>query len=289
MSKVSNVSKYDGVPFNQARDGKVILMNPDITNDFLHIYYAGITYPNPTFRVHHNINSQNAYHMYTFEYILAGSGYIEADGKRLRVSRGDLFFLHRDRPQIYYSDPADPFQKIFVALCGELVDHLIAAYGIHESALVTQYDCEKEFDRLFDMLNNHQLDMNRISLMLHQFIQQLKPPVLQKTGNTEDSPAKRIREYINTHLQNDLTLLDIANYFNLSQSTVIRTFRQEYQTSPIQYLLTQRMKKAAFFLRHTDLQVSEIAEMFGYDSKTFSKRFSQVIGCSPRQYRAGNI
>jgi len=67
------------VPFNTARDGKVILMNPDISNDFLHIYYAGITLPNPAFRVHHNINNQNAYHMYTFEYILAGSGYIEAE------------------------------------------------------------------------------------------------------------------------------------------------------------------------------------------------------------------
>lgn len=289
MSNVSNVSRYDSVPFNTARDGKVILMNPDISNDFLHIYYAGITLPNPAFRVHHNINNQNAYHMYTFEYILAGSGYIEADGKRLRVTRGDLFFLHRDRPQIYYSDPNDPFQKIFIALCGDLVDHLVAAYGIHESALVTKYDCEEEFYRLFDMLGNRQMNPDQVALLLHLFIQKLKPPELKKTADTADTPAKQIREYINTHLQSNLSLSDIASYFNISESTVIRIFKREYGISPIQHLLNQRMKKAAFFLRQTDLQVGEIAEMFGYDSKTFSKRFSQVIGCSPRQYRAGYL
>lgn len=49
------------------------------------------------------------------------------------------------------------------------------------------------------------------------------------------------------------------------------------------------MKKAAFFLKNTDLKVYEIAEMLGYDSKAFSKQFSHIMGCSPRQYKLQSI
>ena len=147
------MSKYEDKPFNHTRDGKVILINPGVTNDFLHIYYAGITLPNPLFRVYHNTNSRNVYHMYTFEYIVTGSGYIEADNKTMKVTQGDLFFLNRDRRQIYYSDLADPFQKIFIAVCGRMVDSRVEAYKIEESALVAHNECKNSFTTCLICLN----------------------------------------------------------------------------------------------------------------------------------------
>lgn len=58
--------------------------------------------------------------------------------------------------------------------------------------------------------------------------------------------------------------------------------------SPAAYVRSQRMWGAAELLRGTDRTVLDIAGQFGYDNASkFAKAFRDVVGVSPREYRAG--
>lgn len=69
-------------------------------------------------------------------------------------------------------------------------------------------------------------------------------------------------------------------------ASFLRTFKALFQQPPHQYLLHQRLQRAAHFLTTSTLSVTEIALAVGFTSLgTFSWRFRRTFGLSPEQYR----
>ncbi|MEG6114214.1 MULTISPECIES: helix-turn-helix transcriptional regulator [Enterobacter] len=63
-------------------------------------------------------------------------------------------------------------------------------------------------------------------------------------------------------------------------------FRQECGISIGLYIRSRKLEKAAHMLRHTQLSVSDIFTMLGYEEpSTFSRAFSNQYGLSPTKYR----
>ncbi|MEM7764889.1 MAG: AraC family transcriptional regulator [Pseudomonadota bacterium] len=66
-----------------------------------------------------------------------------------------------------------------------------------------------------------------------------------------------------------------------------KRFRKLYGIPPARYRATLEMQKACDLLTQTKYSVKEIASKLAYcDEFHFSKRFSQIVGCSPRTYRS---
>jgi transcriptional regulator GlxA family with amidase domain len=85
----------------------------------------------------------------------------------------------------------------------------------------------------------------------------------------------------------DLTLADIAAHAEMSPRTLNRHFREQTGTTPRQWLLLARVRRAQHLLEATDHPVDRIAGTVGFGSATaFRDRFRRVVGTSPRRYRA---
>ena len=85
-----------------------------------------------------------------------------------------------------------------------------------------------------------------------------------------------------------LTLKSLSQQFNVSEAQIKSSFTGVYGMSPAAYARSQRMHGAAALLRETDRTVLDIACQFGYDNASkFARAFRDVIGVSPREYRAG--
>ena len=85
-----------------------------------------------------------------------------------------------------------------------------------------------------------------------------------------------------------LTLKTLSQQFNVSEAQIKSSFARVYGMSPAAYARSQRMHGAAALLRETDRTVLDIACQFGYDNASkFARAFRDVIGVSPREYRAG--
>lgn len=98
----------------------------------------------------------------------------------------------------------------------------------------------------------------------------------------------RARDYLVASLDEPVTLDDMAEQAALSPNHFLRTFKALFQQTPHQYLLQQRLQRAAQLLTTTDLPITEIGLAVGFTSLgSFSWRFRRTFGQSPEQYRRG--
>lgn len=82
--------------------------------------------------------------------------------------------------------------------------------------------------------------------------------------------------YIEAHYMEDLTLNELAKIASFSPRHFSRRFYEIKQTTPIQYIQTLRLEKASYYLRNTQLPISEVAAQCGFsDSNYFSRSFKK--------------
>jgi len=95
-----------------------------------------------------------------------------------------------------------------------------------------------------------------------------------------------ILNYIKGNYCNKITVRDIAESVNLSESRLFSVFKKEMGISPITYLNNYRLSVAADELINTDKTVIEIADLVGIsDSVYFNKMFRRAYQMSPSKYR----
>ena len=76
-----------------------------------------------------------------------------------------------------------------------------------------------------------------------------------------------------------------ARRLHLSSSHFRRLFRRQIGQAPTEFLLSCRMRKAAYALQKPEAQVKTVASLLGYDDPAqFSKLFKKKIGVAPAHY-----
>jgi AraC-like DNA-binding protein len=96
----------------------------------------------------------------------------------------------------------------------------------------------------------------------------------------------RARDYIAASIDLPLTLNEMARVACLSPNHFMRTFKQVFHQSPYQYLTSLRLERAKQLLHQTELPITEICFLVGFDSLgSFSWLFHRRIGISPQAYR----
>jgi AraC family transcriptional regulator, transcriptional activator FtrA len=87
-------------------------------------------------------------------------------------------------------------------------------------------------------------------------------------------------------LDQPLTLADLARAAHLSKRTLARRFEGAVGTTPMRWLLAQRVRRAQHLLEATDEPVERIAELAGFGSPAnLRQHFSRATGVSPLSYR----
>lgn len=97
---------------------------------------------------------------------------------------------------------------------------------------------------------------------------------------------RRVRDRIDREYAQPLNVEMLARGAYMSAGHLSREFRRVYGESPYSYLTTRRIERAMSLLRRGDLSVTDICWEVGYQSLgTFSTRFSELVGVSPKVYR----
>lgn len=91
--------------------------------------------------------------------------------------------------------------------------------------------------------------------------------------------------FIHENYSINISLADIANAAYISKSTLLRYFKEILHTSPYDYLIDFRIKKATELLK-TDLPIGTISTKVGYNSQSqFGKHFRERMNVAPNIYR----
>jgi AraC family transcriptional regulator len=70
---------------------------------------------------------------------------------------------------------------------------------------------------------------------------------------------QQVLDYIHTHLDQDLSLTELAQVISISPTYFASAFKQAIDISPHQYVIQQRVEQAKLMLSKTDLALSDIA------------------------------
>jgi len=87
-------------------------------------------------------------------------------------------------------------------------------------------------------------------------------------------------------LDEPLTLRDLARHSNVSVRTLVRRFTAATGTTPLQWLLIQRVRRAQHLLESSDQPVERIASLAGFGTAAnLRQHFTRIVGVPPIQYR----
>lgn len=103
---------------------------------------------------------------------------------------------------------------------------------------------------------------------------------------TDEDVVERIRHYIDTNYEKDLSLETLAKHFFISKYQISRLFKKQFGINFSDYVLKVRMEAAGMMLKSSGEKVDEIARRAGFEETSYFIRvFSKYYGISPGEYR----
>lgn len=150
----------------------------------------------------------------------------------------------------------------------------------------------KELSDAFDVWKTQSADREfyiNIALMKfwHLFCShQLNTASDQNTSKSNEKRAHSLLDYIHKHYEERISIADISNAANISESECYRMFRNTLGCSPNSYLLNYRLRKSVQLLTESNKRISDIAYESGFNcSAYFAKKFKLAFDITPMQFR----
>jgi transcriptional regulator GlxA family with amidase domain len=111
-------------------------------------------------------------------------------------------------------------------------------------------------------------------------------PAPQAHGGLAAGALRRVREYVQVHLNESIDLSMLAAVAGLSMHHFAREFKQSAGVTPHHYLIQKRIERAQQILAQTDLSLAEIAYTVGFsDQGHLARHFRALLGTTPREFR----
>ena len=110
---------------------------------------------------------------------------------------------------------------------------------------------------------------------------------LPTTKGLSPERLQRVRNYIEAHLDEDLSLTVLADIACLSPYHFSRSFKESIGAGPQRYVIQRRLERAKALMRRTDQPLALIAQEAGFaDQSHLTSIFRREMGVTPGRYRA---
>ena len=153
-----------------------------------------------------------------------------------------------------------------------------------ESPFASISGAMQSYCNFIDVQLQHQINTDLEESMVYLFKQLL---LAQEFSPKIDNRISRVLAYIESNLDNECSLEDLASVSNLSVSHFKVEFKNQTGKTAGEFLMMQRMEKARALLNHTDYPIQIVSERVGYSSlSAFSRRFSEYFGKSPSKFKS---
>jgi transcriptional regulator GlxA family with amidase domain len=111
-------------------------------------------------------------------------------------------------------------------------------------------------------------------------------PFIRQPAPVPGSTLAPLIDWMLAHLDQPLDVVTLAARARMTPRTFARRFKDQTGTTPIQWLLTHRVRRAQELLETTASSIERVASAAGFDSPvTFRSRFQRTVGLTPSAYR----
>ncbi len=93
-------------------------------------------------------------------------------------------------------------------------------------------------------------------------------------------------DYIYNHIHSRVTLKELAEQLDLSESYLSKLFVSEVGITISDYIRKKKIERAENMLKFSDYDIADIANYFSFSSQShFTQAFEKQVGLSPKKYR----
>ena len=110
--------------------------------------------------------------------------------------------------------------------------------------------------------------------------------ITSENSSLNHAQLQQAIDYIHTHLDRDLSLVQIAKVINLSPTYFASLFKRATGFSPHQYVIQQRVERTKLLLSKTDFIIADIALQVGFSSQShLTQQFKRLTSMTPKRAR----
>ena len=181
-----------------------------------------------------------------------------------------------------------PDTECIMVTCHAEFDYIKRAmkFGVKDYIL-KPIDYEELDTLLVQFSENHrrQQDRQKLSKIVEK-AQELKGRENEPEGDSNEERLKIVRRYIEDHIQEKISVKDLADLVHINEQHLMRIFKRETGQSVLEYITERRILIASSLLKDTEYSINFIADCVGCENYSyFTKLFKRFTGFTPREYR----
>lgn len=231
---------------------------------------------------------------YLFFYVKSGSGELDYQGKKHKLTAGDCVFIDCQQPYSHSTD-TKLWSLSWIHFSGVTMKNIYQKYQERGGRPVFHPENITAFTELHRSLfslassDDYIRDM-RINGSLNELLVLLMKESWHPTERLDTTLKKQnlepIRDYLDKHYTEKVSLDALADQFFISKFYLTRVFKEQFGVSINTYVLNLRITKAKQMLRFTDKKLEDIGYQCGLGAPHyFSRIFKQVEGITPSEFR----
>lgn len=245
---------------------------------------------NPSFLIDRNYFNNNL-----IMFVLSGVLHVEQYGRKYKLTKKQGILMELTKKHKYYFNKSCETHIIWFHFrgtpCQEYINELIVNKKM--PMVFTAPWLENE---IYDIFNTAKSEDNTkefsIASKVYSIILDITKHSLleiQAKSSNYNIFKNEVDNYLSANLDKKLRLDDIARHFKTSKYHFCRSFKEQMNTTPFDYIKTKKIEVAKKMLISTNESISEISNFLCfYDQGYFSNAFKSVVGCSPKKFRTGN-
>lgn len=255
-----------------------------LTN-LLYLQYSGETIVQHPFAL-----SLNPLDSYLLLYTVNGTGHLSYMGESYSLSPNSIMFIQCCYPFSLNAHNSSNWHYGWTYINGPSIHNYYNMFHVkHSVSLVcrTNYIRDSFFKLIHTSVSDSLQDELNLSLRIHSLL----TDILLEINNdnlidTAPPYIKQIKNLFDTNYSKHYTLQQLSAEFQVSKYTLSKHFTKYVNQSPIEYLISIRIRHAMELLRYTDLPINQIASSVGFDNTThFINLFKIRVGYTPSKYR----
>ena len=224
---------------------------------------------------------------YVMAYIFSGVLTVNDRGVDFIAEAGDTVFLKRHTSHLYYSSGGEGVHWIQTTFCGKYFDALCQVLKTEGGCVFKNTDIGNQLRKMLEYSKSNQPLFNKIAYCCGKLSEAL---YILSEKRSQYYPYENgisfVKVVIDRHLDIFYSNRRLAEFMRMSESSMVRKFKDAYGITPQSYQENVKLDAAKQRLETTDLSVKEISAAFGFcDATYFSTRFKKRFGISPKQVR----
>lgn len=224
--------------------------------------------------------------------VTKGVFYLELGGQKYEAHPNQIVLLDCHQPHYYYAK--DELEFLFMHFDGPQA-RVLCHYINELSGIVIDEPYNAEVIHLMgSMIQSFQTNSNKsifeVSSMVYQILMKLDRPVTSARLRKNSDSINQTLNYIHTHLNEKLTLHELAEMAGLSDYYFSHLFKEMTGFAPRNYIVEARLDQVKKLLISTDLSIAQIARQLHYpNSSNLIVQFTNRTGCTPAAFRGRNL